>query len=46
MIGGEIYIFLSFKDPLINKKKRMHWLFGLGNAKFAHAKLLIKHLKC
>jgi hypothetical protein len=45
MIGGEICLFLSFKDPLINKK-HMHWLFGLGNAKFAHAKLLIKHLTC
>jgi hypothetical protein len=43
MIGGEICLFLSFKDPLIKKKAHA---FGLGNAKFAHAKLLIKHLKC
>jgi hypothetical protein len=45
MIGGEIWLFFSFKGPLINKK-RMHWLFGLGNTKIAHAKLLINHLKC
>jgi hypothetical protein len=45
MIGGRICSLYSFKHPLINNK--VHALvIGLGNVKIAHAKLLIKHLKC
>jgi hypothetical protein len=45
VIGGKICSLSSFKHTLINKKAHA-LVFGLGNTKIAHAKLLIKHHKC